>query len=394
LPPGIASHRLGLGVRVMKARLFAGLLSACIATQAFASAFSDLNAGITARNSEDWDEAIRRLTLALAAPDLLPAFKPVAYLDRAQAHQKKKEWGPALADYTAAIAADPQGLDAHILRARLYSQRQQRDPAIADYGTVIAMRPGLALGYAGRGGVYLAQQNYDSAIADFTAIIGLAPRETGGYLLRGQAYRRKGDYEKAIADEGQAIDLDSNDADGYFERGYSYQAKSDFRHALDDYDDGLKLRPGDFGARLNYGLAQWESGRPDDAAATFAQAVQTQPASAYAVLWLDISQFKTGKADETLRLNAAKLDLKTWPGPVVDLYLGTSTPDAALKASANDDPQIRQNQVCEADFYVGEWQLQHDAAALGKPLLAQAAGDCPVDFVERLAAATELKRLP
>jgi len=256
------------------------------------------------------------------------------------------------------------------------------------------MRPGFESSYAGRGNAYLAERKYDSAITDFNTIISLAPRASGGYLLRGAAFRDKGDYDKAIADEDEAIDLDSKDAGGYFERGLTYQAESDFHHARDDYDDGFKLRPGDFDARLNYGLLQWEFGNVDDAAATFAQAVQTQPTSAYGVLWLDIAQFKTGKADDGLRQNAARLDLKQWPGPVLELYLGALAPDAALKAAANDDPLTRQNQVCEADFYVGEWQLLHGAAALAKPLLAQAASDCPSDFVERLAAAAELRRQP
>ena len=141
------------------------------------------------------------------------------------------------------------------------------------------------------------------------------------------------------------------------------------------------------------GLVQWEIGRFDDAAATFEQIVKARPSNAYGVLWLDISRVKAGNADGDLQRNAAGLDGVKWPAPVIAVFVGKSTPDQAIHAASAGGADLVQGQACEADFYVGEWQLLHGNADIAKRLLQAAAAKCPHDFVELDAAIAELKRL-
>jgi hypothetical protein len=60
--------------------------------------------------------------------------------------------------------------------------------------------------------------------------------------------------------------------------------------------------------------------------------------------------------------------------------------------SAKDD-KTRTEQICEADFYTGMFQVEKGATAEARQLLAAARKGCPPDFMEYEAAGQELKRL-
>ena len=46
--------------------------------------------------------------------------------------------------------------------------------------------------------------------------------------------------------------------------------------------------------------------------------------------------------------------MPTWPAPVVRLFLGYLSPAETLAAAEDKDPNTKQGQVCEANFYSGE----------------------------------------
>jgi rhomboid protease GluP len=72
---------------------------------------------------------------------------------------------------------------------------------------------------------------------------------------------------------------------------------------------------------------------------------------------------------------------------VVELFLGQRTPEATLTAPAKPDER------CEAQFYIGEWQLLRADRPAAIESLQTAASTCPKDFVESTDAQAELKRL-
>lgn len=81
-----------------------------------------------------------------------------------------------------------------------------------------------------------------------------------------------------------------------------------------------------------------------------------------------------------------------WPGRVIDLFLGTWTPEAlrAASAEATDTVSLRRRQ-CDADFYLGLLRLK-TAPAEARTLLQAAADNCPPDALEGIAAKFELRR--
>ena len=88
-----------------------------------------------------------------------------------------------------------------------------------------------------------------------------------------------------------------------------------------------------------------------------------------------------------------QFDMTAWPAPVVRLYLGQLTPEALLAAADNPNAAVRTSQMCEANFYAGEFLLlqgkKDDAARLFKPVAA----GCQGDLIHYESARTELKAL-
>lgn len=82
-----------------------------------------------------------------------------------------------------------------------------------------------------------------------------------------------------------------------------------------------------------------------------------------------------------------------WPAPVIRLFLGQTAPAAVLAAADDPDANTKRGQLCEANFYLGEWALQQGAMESAARLFRPAAADCPHEFVEGPAASTELKTL-
>jgi hypothetical protein len=92
--------------------------------------------------------------------------------------------------------------------------------------------------------------------------------------------------------------------------------------------------------------------------------------------------------------NSADIDRKKWPGPVVDLHLGTTNPETVSTAGlSNIDTKARSERVCEVEFYLGTFYLERDDRVEAKRRLEAAVNACPPSVIERGAAKAELIRL-
>ena len=120
--------------------------------------------------------------------------------------------------------------------------------------------------------------------------IKLDPKYARGYRIRADTYRDKGDYERAIADHTEAIRFDPKAVNLYFARG-----------------------------RMNLHV-----GALPKAAADLNQASDLNPKYAYTALWLDIVN-KRSNVPSQLERASEKIDMTTWPAPVIRLYLGRMT---------------------------------------------------------------------
>jgi tetratricopeptide (TPR) repeat protein len=377
-------------------RFLAALCVALLGASAKAGTYTEFNAGIVAYTHDETDAAIAHFTAALAAPDLPPPYRTTAYVDRGSAYMRKKAWDAAIADFSAAIASDPSYLEAYEFRAAAHLETRHIDLAIADVSALIARKPFLSDAYGQRGELYAGLQNYDAAISDFSTIIAMAPEEADGYEARGAVYRVKGDYARAMSDDDKAIDLGAKRAHNYVERGLVYEAEADYPGAMRDFESAADIAPKDENVRLHLGLSSWEAGRFDQALRTFGvirDAAKPEFAP-YAALWIWLAAAKLGgDQDGAFRAAASRYTGTDWPRPIIDLYEGTGSVEAMLRAATDSDARRQAEKRCEANFYGGAWSGLHRDTAGAQAMLGAAASGCPAYFVERNAAAAELKRV-
>lgn len=217
----------------------------------------------------------------------------------------------------------------------------------------------------GRAGLAAAQRgDFDEAIRLFTAAIAsgeLSPRNKMlAYHNRGNTYQDKENYGKAIADYSIVIRLQSDYAQAWYSRG----------------------------------RAQFALGMFPAAIADLVQSIALDPSDGYSMLWLHLARSNTTTSDAAeLERNSSKLDLAAWPGPLVNLYLGKTTPGQARTASSRGNADTQTDRTCEAAFFIGEYELLRKDVATAKTRFQDAVKSCPYTSDERDGALAELQRM-
>ena len=214
------------------------------------------------------------------------------------------------------------------------------------------------------------------------------------FIIRGDAYEAKEDYDRAIQDYDQALRLNPTSAAAFLGRATAYDRKGDPDRAIQDYNQVLRLVPTDAEALrargiLRFVLGQYAAAQPD-----LAEAAALNPTDAYAPLWRYLARARAGQEGRAdLAASAQRLDLATWPGPVVALYLGNTTPEALLAAARNSDPQTQREQQCEAYFFLREQALLRGDHAEALRLFRATLDTGVTRFFQYDAARAELRRL-
>ena len=259
---------------------------------------------------------------------------------------------------------------------------------------MIAARPDLAIGLSGRSFVHLRQKQYAALVDDLTRQAEVDDDEDARiYVLLADANMLKGDLVAASGDADKLVSLAPDSTLGYVIRGRVNIHQTRYDRAEEAFNRALRLQPESVSALFGMGIAHWSAREFVDAAHSFDSAASLAPKDAYSLLWLGIARATAHKSNDDLPARAKTFDLAEWPGPLVSLYGGSSTPEAAVAAARAGDPDDVALHVCEAEFYAGEWQLQGDAKDAAVALLSKAAQDCAPNDTEWDAAGIELKRL-
>jgi lipoprotein NlpI len=341
----------------------------------------------------DWNQQITACTALIESPQASPQDRAQAFKSRASAYYGLGDDDHAMADDDAAIKLDPNMAAAYSGRGDIYMDREDPDRAIAEYGQAIQHDAKYVAAYTGRSGAYDQKGDYDHALADANAALQLDPKSAEAYVRRGEAYRFKGDTEHALADYQEALRVDPKGAaEAYNFQGLAYMDKGDFASAVSAFSESIKIDPQSIDAYFNRGRANLFAGALAKAIDDYKQAIAITPGYPYTALWLDIAEARS-KVPSTLPQTSAKLDITAWPAPVIRLYLGQTTPAAVLSAADDPNAAKKAGQVCEANFYSGEWALRQGAKDDAARLFRVAASDCPKTLIEGNAAAVELNAL-
>ena len=263
----------------------------------------------------------------------------------------------------------------------------RRDEAMASYQSSLDIRGRLAgkdvdsvqrqndlsIGYMKMGDALIAQGKRAEALNTYiksVAIARAAARESDGDLSRNLIFSlaraaniliQLGQPSEAISYLNELSQLTPDDPSVYFDRGRAEFYSDQIQAANDDLAKAITLKSND----------------------------------PYLVIWLHIGRQRAHQNDsQELIDNADALNRTKWPWPIVALLLGSSDPKSVGEfAQSGQNPLVRLERICEADFYLGTYDLERNAKDDALKSLQSAAVGCPRDFLEQSAAKLELARL-
>jgi tetratricopeptide (TPR) repeat protein len=186
---------------------------------AFPQAIGALADAERCKTERDPDVAAPYCDRALKNRDQLPLDMLIALLDiRGDYYLSKKQHERAIADFTAAIEANPKGPLASILlntRCVVYTNLGRLAAALADCNDSLRLNPNAPFPLQNRGFIYLRTGKFDLTIADYDAALRANPKLDAALYGRGVAKLRKGDIAGSNADIAAAKAIDPNIAQSF-----------------------------------------------------------------------------------------------------------------------------------------------------------------------------------
>ena len=225
------------------------------------------------------DSAIADYTWIIDAKTSTPEEKADAYELRGECHNRKKNVGQAMADYSEAIRLNPSNPHAWNNRGGLYASQGQLDEALADYTAAIGVDKEYARAYANRGDAYLAKGEYDKVVRDCTEAIRLAPGMPEAYTHRAIAYLAQEKLSLAIGDANKAVEF-APDIVAYVIRGKIHNGLEKYKEAVLDLTKAVSMKPDAIGALSERAIAYFGLHENDKALADANTVLRLNPNSA------------------------------------------------------------------------------------------------------------------
>ena len=211
----------------------------------------------------------------------------------------------------AAVAEDPELLDAHQMLGSLDSQAGDHEAAITRFSTALALDPEHAASLFGLAAAYRKLGRLDEALLGFERLLALAPRDTKAALaaseilvarqelpralelldraaegreapalldtLRGEVLTLMGRTEAARAAFEHALEVEPDLAQPHFNLAVLAEERGDAAVAARHYERAVELTPGHFQARFNLGRLYGALDRPAEQQEQWEAALAANP---------------------------------------------------------------------------------------------------------------------
>jgi tetratricopeptide (TPR) repeat protein len=147
----------------------------------------------------------------------------------------------AIAEYQAAIAANPGLSQAYSNLGMIYNQQHNYPEALTQFRKALAIDPKDAITYNGIGAALRAQKDLAGAIKNWQTAVSLDPKLATAHYNLGTAYEIQRDYDKALDCYKQAVKNDYRLGEAYYRMGLILQKRNNLEEALEQFNKALKV---------------------------------------------------------------------------------------------------------------------------------------------------------
>jgi lipoprotein NlpI len=219
---------------------------------------------------------------------------------------------------------------------------------------------------------------------------------TQAYLSRAWTREYLARYEDALEDTKRALELDDKDGSALETMAFELKMLRRFDEARQQYGKAEQNLHDSYAVHMGRGQLNYYSGQFGEAQADFRRATAVAKEDDkydHALLWLFLASARAGadaKAEVQPYLGSVS---RSWPGPAVNLFMGNMEVEPLLEAARDADGKTALKNLCEAQFFVGQYYLLKGDVAKANGAFEQAIATDVRQYVEFVYAKWELQRM-
>jgi tetratricopeptide (TPR) repeat protein len=183
----------------------------------------------------------------------------------------------ALAAIMAALAINPEAVEALVLKGVLLAATGRKQEALASLDRALALKPDFTDAVYHRALTLTQLDRPFEAVADFDRLAAQAPQSAEIWANRGVALQQLGRLSDALDSYDQALTLTPEHAQAWLNRGTALQMQGRFEQALESFDKVLALAPRQANAWLGRGSALMGLQRFEEALKSYDTSLQIAP---------------------------------------------------------------------------------------------------------------------
>jgi len=201
-------------------------------------------------------------------------------LELAVAALTANDYPTAVTHLEAALAEDPEHIEARFNLAFSYTQLGDRSKAVEQYEKVLALKPDLPQARANVGILLLESDRPAEAAAHFAALAEMRPEEADPHFYLAHALARSDQPAEAIPAFERTIELDAGRAEAYLGLGRAHARLGAWDAAVPAYLKAAELDAERASVVLEIAEALEQAGRTDQAIELYATYSKAHPEDA------------------------------------------------------------------------------------------------------------------
>ncbi|MDA0282725.1 MAG: tetratricopeptide repeat protein [Planctomycetota bacterium] len=280
---------------------------------------------------------------------------------RALAKAAMKQTDAAVADFNAALVANPKHIASYMAMADLYAEVNRIDEAIQTYGAAIKAFPEESLVYNNLGMLYQNSKRYNEAVRAFSAALQKNPKFDVALTNRGYTWLQGGKPAEAEQDFAASLQLNPNQPAVQSLLGTARLVQGRWQDAARDFELIIQKTPTDVSAHVDAGFARYFGKDYAGAILEFNKVVQMDTSAQFINPWRVWTLIRSGRKAEATgiaqgsRSRAEKE--RNWIDWVILFNIGDITGEELITHVETSDPNTQTAQMCEARYFIAEHQL-------------------------------------